>query len=500
MQPRTPRERRLRDGVTPGSTIILPPSSRLKIPKSMRSRNAGWVWVALLLLIPVLALCYQIGVIADAMGAKDLRVDRPTPEVFNGFTTLIIGVDDRKDGNATSVRSDTLMLLRVQPRTGGVSLLSIPRDTRVMIRGRGQSKINAAYAYGYLHPQELYADNVSQQEAGMALAAETVEEFVGMRNFYYRVDYVIQLNFAGFARLIDALGGITLDVPKQIIDESYPTADYGVMRVEFQPGPQHLDGTQALIYARTRHADSDFGRIQRQQQVTQAVIAAVRQINISQWWRIINDAPQIVGGSIRTTMPMKNPLMIAAWLWTFAQVDPQHIATQQITPQTMTRYTVDGTDLLWDAGDVQRITSTWLQSAGASTDPASLPISADMVTQLRQAVDETWRDATNYVRTLLGMSASEGVASVQVFNASRVQGVARRFSDQLRSLGLVTETPGDILGDIATTTIIYDVNNHPKQAASIALLIPGTVVHGKLPANILSNADIVIIIGTDNAK
>ena len=500
MQPRTPRERRIRDGVTPGSTIILPRSSRLKIPKGVRARNMSWVWMVVFLIIPILVLCFQIGVIADAMGAKDLRVDRPTPVVFNGFTALIIGVDDRKDGNETSVRSDTLMLLRVQPRTGGISLLSIPRDTRVMIRGRGQSKINAAYAYGYLHPQELYADNVSQQEAGMALAAETVEEFVGIRNFYYRVDYVIQLNFAGFARLIDALGGITIDVPTHIIDESYPTPDYGVMRVEFMPGPQHLDGAHALIYARTRHADSDFGRIQRQQQVTQAVIAAVRQMNIRQWWRIINDAPQIVGGSIRTTMPMTNPVMIAAWLWTFGQVEPQHIATQQISPKTMTRYTVDGTDLLWDAGDVQRITTTWLQAAGANIDPSTMPLSTDMLTQFRQAVDDTWRDTTNYVRTLLGMTTSEGAASVQVFNASRVQGVARRVSDQLRSLGLVTDTPGDILGDVATTTIIYDVNNHPKQAASIALLVPGKVIHDKLPANIQSSADIVIIIGTDNAK
>jgi hypothetical protein len=64
----------------------------------------------------------------------------------------------------------------------------------------------------------------------------------------------------------------------------------------------------------------------------------------------------------------------------------------------------------------------------------------------------------------------------------------------------VTEVPGDVLGDIATTTIIYDVNNHPKQAASIAQIIPGKVVTDKLPANIISSADIVIVVGTDIAK
>ena len=197
---------------------------------------------------------------------------------------------------------------------------------------------------------------------------------------------------------------------------------------------------------------------------------------------------------------MTNPMMIAAWLSTFGQIDPQQIPSQQISPKTVTRYTVDGTDLLWDEGDIRRVTTAWLQDAGASVDPATAPISTDMVTQFRQAVDDSWRNGTNYVRTLMGLTTSEGAASVQVFNASRVSGVARRISDQLRSLGLVTEVPGDVLGDIATTTIIYDVNNHPKQAASIAQIIPGKVVTDKLPANIISSADIVIVVGTDIAK
>ncbi len=500
MHPRTPRERRLRDGVTPGSTIILKRNNRVKLPKASQTQSYLWVWIVVAILIPALVLCFQIGVIAEAIGAKDLRADQPTPVLFNGFTVLVIGVDDRQDGNGIAVRSDTLMLLRVQPRTGRVSLLSIPRDTRVMIRSRGQSKINAAYAYGYLHPQELYSDNVSQQESGMALAAETVEEFIGIRDFTYRVDYVIQLNFAGFARLIDAFGGVTIDVPKHIVDEAYPTADYGVVRVEFPPGTQHMNGERALIYARTRHADSDFGRMQRQQQVTQAVIAAIRHTNIAQWWLILNDAPQIIGGSMRTTMPLTNPIMIAAWLSTFTQIDGKHIATLQMSPQTMARHTVDGTDLLWDAKDVQHITTNWLEKAGASVNPATAPLSTDVVSQIRVAIDDSWRNSTNYVRSLIGMSTSEGAASVQVFNASHVQGVARRISDQLRSVGLVTNTPGDVLGDVATTTIIYDVNNHPKQAASIAQLIPGKVLHEKPPANIVSSADIVIVVGTDNAK
>jgi hypothetical protein len=75
--------------------------------------------------------------------------------------------------------------------------------------------------------------------------------------------------------------------------------------------------------------------------------------------------------------------------------------------------------------------------------------------------------------------------------------MARRVSDQLHEVGIVTDAPGDAPGDVRTETIIYDLNNHPKQAASIAQLIPGKVVTDKLPAPLQSTADIVIVLGSD---
>src|SRR5690606_19666139 len=128
----------------------------------------------------------------------------------------------------------------------------IPRDTQIELDGIGITKINTAYYQGYLDPEGMYGAGVTQQQAGMARAAEKVEEFLGLRSQGTRVDYIAQVNFDGFASLVDALGGVTINVPQYILDEQYPTPDFGVMRVEFQPGPQRMDGATALIYARTR--------------------------------------------------------------------------------------------------------------------------------------------------------------------------------------------------------------------------------------------------------
>lgn len=496
--PRAPRERRLRDGVTPGSTIVLPRNRLVHPSPSHRPvYRRRWLWVVVLCVIPVLVASFQLRQIAEAVGASDFRPDRPDTAISAGFTLLVIGVDDRSDGVNTSIRSDTLMLVRVQPRTGMVSLLSIPRDTRVSIRGRGDGKINAAYAYGYMHPQELYADDVSQQEAGMALAAETVEDFLMLRSHGHRVDYMLELNFGGFANLIDAFGGVDVDVPAYIVDAAYPTADYGVMRVEFQPGLQHLDGERALIYARTRHADSDFGRMRRQQQVAQALVTVIKHADIQRWWYVINHAPQLFGGSVRTTMPLLNPVMWGALLGTVVQFDADHMASTHISPHTIPRYTADGSDLLWDPSGVQTVVSTWLTVAGAPSAVEPVTLQADMIAQTRQAVNDTWLTLSNAVRAQLGWEINESAARVQVFNGSQIPGLARRVSDQLRTLGLATDPPGDAPGDLNSETIIYDLTNHPKQAASIAQLIPGRIVTTPLPASLQSSADIVIVLGTD---
>jgi polyisoprenyl-teichoic acid--peptidoglycan teichoic acid transferase len=248
-------------------------------------------------------------------GAGDQAAPLPTPTpaaagvpaddrvaaIEQPFTVLVIGVDVRPDADPRTMRADTLMLLRVDPRDRSAALLSLPRDTQVTIPSKhcvGAQKINAAYACGYGHPA-IYGADASPVDAGAALAAETVENFLGVR-----VDYTAQVNFAGFVDVVDALGGVPVDVPQALEDPAYPTADYGTQRVYFPAGRQTLNGERALQYVRTRHADSDFGRAERQQQVLIAALRKLRQQNTLSQIGSASRLLDIVSANVRTTLPL----------------------------------------------------------------------------------------------------------------------------------------------------------------------------------------------------
>ncbi|MGH2544248.1 MAG: LCP family protein, partial [Ardenticatenaceae bacterium] len=161
---------------------------------------------------------------------------------------LILGIDERPN-EGINFRSDTMILSGFDPRERQVALLSIPRDLWVTIPGYGENRINTAHFFG-----------------GAPLAAETVRNEFGIPLHYY-----VRLNFDGFVALIDAMGGITLDVPEPLHDENYPTSDYGVMTIDIPAGVQQMDGETALIYARSRYSTSDFDRSRRQQEIIRAV-------------------------------------------------------------------------------------------------------------------------------------------------------------------------------------------------------------------------------------
>ncbi|MBQ2088155.1 MAG: LCP family protein, partial [Selenomonas sp.] len=144
-------------------------------------------------------------------------------------------------------RSDTLMIASIDPKTNQASLLSVPRDTRVKIKGHGFDKVNAAYAYG--------KEKLSQ---------DTVESLLGVN-----IDHYIIINTKSFKKIIDAIGGIDIDVPKRMHYED-PWDDDGGLIIDFQPGMQHMDGAKAVTYVRYRDEEGDLGRIRRQQDFVRA--------------------------------------------------------------------------------------------------------------------------------------------------------------------------------------------------------------------------------------
>ena len=175
-------------------------------------------------------------------------------------TLLVIGTDGgRAPGRENANRSDSLLLVRLDPETHRISYLSIPRDLRVEIPGYGTSKINAA-----------------SQIRGPALTIATVKALTGLP-----VDHVVVVDFDGFKELIDAIGGIEVDVPKAVLSNRFD-CPYKPSRCgdwegwRFEKGRQHMDGRRALVYSRIRTnqldpSDSDITRGVRQQIVADAV-------------------------------------------------------------------------------------------------------------------------------------------------------------------------------------------------------------------------------------
>ncbi|HLA42173.1 MAG TPA: LCP family protein [Aggregatilineales bacterium] len=171
---------------------------------------------------------------------------------------LILGSDARPDTNEDEIaRTDTIMVLSINPRQHEISLFSLPRDVFIDSPQYGTIRANTI-----LRNAEL-----SEPGTGVDAMIEAMEYTFG-----FEIDHYSRVNFTGFVDLVDALGGVNIDVPNHIVDYEYPTDDYGTMQIEFQSGEQHMDGETALIYARTRHADSDYERAERQQQVMSAVI------------------------------------------------------------------------------------------------------------------------------------------------------------------------------------------------------------------------------------
>ncbi len=175
-------------------------------------------------------------------------------------TILVIGTDGGSaPGRGDSNRSDSLLLLRTDPEHHRLSYLSIPRDLRVEIPGYGSSKVNAANQFG-----------------GPALTLATVRQFTGLP-----IHHVIVLNFDGFKELIDAMGGVEIDVPKKILSNKFDCPYKAARCAEwdgwrFEKGTQTMDGRRALVYSRVRtnqldSSDNDVTRGGRQQAVADAV-------------------------------------------------------------------------------------------------------------------------------------------------------------------------------------------------------------------------------------
>jgi LCP family protein required for cell wall assembly len=198
------------------------------------------------------------------------------------ISILLMGVDERKNDRG---RSDTLIVMTLNPQKGKMQMISIPRDTRTKIVGKGiMDKINHAYAFG-----------------GTKMAINTVEHFTGVP-----IDYFIRINMEALSSLVDAVGGITVDNHLDWYDEGYYKKGY-----HYKKGKIELDGPKALGYVRMRHLDpnGDFGRNQRERQVIAAILHKATSISsVTHYQDILNT----LGSNVKTNLTFQDMMNIRA--------------------------------------------------------------------------------------------------------------------------------------------------------------------------------------------
>ncbi|MGG1481921.1 LCP family protein [Bacillus smithii] len=198
------------------------------------------------------------------------------------ISILLMGVDERKNDRG---RSDTLIVMTLNPQKEKMQMVSIPRDTRTNIVGKGtMDKINHAYAFG-----------------GTKMAINTVEQFTGIP-----IDYFIRINMEALSGLVDAVGGITVDNHLDWYDEGYYKKGY-----HYKKGKIELDGPKALGYVRMRHLDpnGDFGRNQRERQVITAILHKATSISsVTHYQDILNT----LGNNVKTNLTFQDMMNIRA--------------------------------------------------------------------------------------------------------------------------------------------------------------------------------------------
>ncbi|NDJ84326.1 MAG: LCP family protein [Chloroflexi bacterium] len=170
------------------------------------------------------------------------------------FTILLMGLDRRPgERSRQCTRTDTMIIVSLDPVNDRIGMLSIPRDTYVEIPGyRGLNRINTACILG----------DLQEPGNGPLLAMQTVQY-----NFGIRINEYMMVDFQTFISFIDRIGGIDVEVTQTINDRTYPDMNYGFDPFYIEPGYHHLDGATALKYARSRHGSDDINRARRQQQV-----------------------------------------------------------------------------------------------------------------------------------------------------------------------------------------------------------------------------------------
>ncbi len=373
-------------------------------------------------------------------------------------TVLVMGIDQRTGETDTAYRTDSMMLLTLDPAGRTAGMLSIPRDLYVEIPGfPDRDKITTANFKG---------DAYHLPGGGPQVAVDTVELNLGIR-----VDFYVRINFTAFEALIDKIGGIDINNPYELYDPEYPDCCFGYDPFYLPAGPQHLDGSTALKFARTRHTTGDdFGRAERQQ----IVVLAVRDklTSADNLPNLIANAPQLLAtlqGSYTTNMSPEQMLSLAL----LAKDIPREQITSAVIDQ---QYIAD----FYTAADNQQV----------------LILNIEKFRELRDSMFYTPQPPQLSVPNVAGLLANEA-AKVEVQNGSLTAGLAGSAGDYLKAQGVNIVLVGNADRSDYASTIIIDYTGKPYTAKWLAdtfHVSPSSILSGNDPD---SPVDVRVILGAD---
>lgn len=401
----------------------------------------------------------------------------PDWEQKERVTILLMGIDRRPD--ETYSRTDTMILATIDPSGKTAGMLSIPRDLWVTVPGYGEYRINQAH---YLGEKNKYPGG------GPALAMKTLQYNLGVPiHFYVKVD------FDGFRRIVDTLGGIDVDVPYTIDDPTYPDENYGYDPFYIEAGPQHLDGEDALKYARTRHtAGADFARSERQQQVLLAIREKALQLNI------VPKIPELwdtMGDSVETDLQLVDILELAKLA---DDIKAEDIETAVIDQNMTVDYITDqGAQVLLPIRDKIRpvVESMFYTSAVAPAATATAENIPEIETQLEEIRQQMAEQAQQ--QEVIKQYLQQDNATVVVQNGTTREGLASETAVYLRQRGfnVVQFGAGDSTNYEHTVIIFYTDKTYTIEVLKHIFNVSDENV--RRGTDLKSEVDIRVIIGAD---
>lgn len=365
---------------------------------------------------------------------------------------LLLGIGGKNhDG---SHLTDTVIIASIKPTTRQVALISIPRDLVVPINGSGWRKINTINAFG----------ETERPGYGAELTRQTMSTL-----FAIPLHYVLRVDFDGFVKVVDLLGGIRLTVDQPFTDYSYPTLNYKYQTVSFRAGEQIMDGETALKFVRSRHSimnneGSDFARSKRQQKV----MIALKE-------------------KILSHETLLNPSRVASLLSTLEE----HITTD-LKPWEMVR-------LSFMARKIDRSSIIHL---GFDNSPSGLLVD-DVIegAYILKSRDDTFSEIHTAISTVFETHLQNNKESARVIvqNGTRIEGLASREARQLEASGYQIDAISNANERTLAVTQIFDLSHAKPEAKKILETKFYTLAQdgvARAERTLFPAADFLIIVGS----